>query len=464
LHRVLKGHVPWIARRPTEVGSGTYALVVVASPFRRASDAVTLVTVLLAVVLCGVGAPRSQAASSATTVPTARNATTTTTPQAIDGIPQGAGRLAPADDSGQLPTTGTTLPPGPVKVRLVAAGVATQPVAVVSRTGDEALYVVEKQGRIRALRGGAADPAAVLDISANVASTNENGLLGLAFGPDGNTLYVFYNDKRRAIVVSEFPFDGRVADQTKERRLIVLPKTTDEHNAGTLVTTEDGLLWIAIGDGGPAGDPSNNAQRLDRLFGKVLRIDPRTPGEKLPYSIPPDNPFVPKKSLDPTAATSRRTEIWAYGLRNPWRLSIDRATGDVWIPDVGEGTTEEINRVPFAKAGINLGWRAREGRRPYKGGRPATAVDPIYDYPHRDGRCAVVGGFVYRGLAIPALQGAYVFADVCNGQISALVGSGATWKAVSLGARLSYITSFGQDSNGELLATSLEGGIVRITA
>jgi glucose/arabinose dehydrogenase len=382
----------------------------------------------------------------------------------VDGIPQGTGRPAPKDATGALPTTGTTLPPGPVKVRLVAAGVAEQPVGVVVRPNDDALYVIEKQGRIRAIRNGVVGTTPVLDISANVNSTNENGLLGLAFSPDGATMYVLYNDKAKAIIVTEFPFDGTIADPARQRRLLSLPKTTNEHNAGTLVTTADGLLWIAVGDGGPAGDPANNAQRLDRLLGKILRIDPRKPSEKLPYSIPADNPFAPKASLEAGSSATRRQEIWAYGLRNPWRLSIDRTTGDVWIPDVGEGTTEEINRVPFARAGVNLGWRLREGRGPYRAGsKPAKAVDPIYDYPHRDGRCAVVGGFAYRGNAIPALQGSYVFADVCTGQISALVPSGSAWKAVSLGARLSYITAFGEDSSGELLATSLEGGIVRLT-
>lgn len=369
-----------------------------------------------------------------------------------------AERPAPSGPNGRLPTTGTTLPPGPLQVRLTPIATAEQPLAVVQRVGDDALYVVEKTGRIRAWRNGVFAEPSVLDIRARVDSTNERGLLGLAFRPGhDDVLYVDYTDRRGHVIVSELPFDATTTDIGRERVLLDIPKPFNEHNAGTLAFDAKGALLIAIGDGGGSGDKYNNGQRTDVLLGKILRIDP-TPSGSLAYSIPPDNPFT-KPTLGGAKA---RGEVFAFGLRNPWRMSVDQTTGDVWVPDVGQDSFEEINRIAAGQSGQNFGWRMREGKQRFSGSRPRNSTDPVYDYPHADGRCAVVGGAVYRGSAMPQLVGWYVFGDVCSGNISALNPAGGGWHPVSLGAHLSYLTAFGTGSDGELYATSLEGAVVRL--
>jgi len=198
----------------------------------------------------------------------------------------------------------------------------------------------------------------------------------------------------------------------------------------------------------------------------VLRIDVNPTADGKPYGIPTDNPFVAKTgaaAITGKKASGARGEVWAYGLRNPWRISIDRSTGDVWVPDVGQNTYEEINMVPAGKTGMNFGWKMREGKQAYlKGSKPIGAVDPLYDYPHKDGRCAVVGGFAYRGTKIVGIQGWYIFGDVCTGQINALRPDGARWTPLSLGAKVSYLTAFGEDNSGELYALSLEGTVARL--
>jgi glucose/arabinose dehydrogenase len=364
-------------------------------------------------------------------------------------------RPAPPGANGKVPVSGVTVPPAPFKVKLSPAFTAEQPIGIVTRPDDPNLYVIEKQGKLRAWMGTAFAPAPVLDIVRLVDSVNERGLLGLAFHPTKrDVLFIDYVDKRGNVIVSELPFDGTIADYSKERRLLDMPKPFNEHNAGTIFFDKQGLLYVAIGDGGGSNDKFNNAQRTDVLLGKILRIDP-TPTADKPYQIPKTNPFV-TTSL---GGTPRRGEIFAYGLRNPWRTSLDPTTGDLWIPDVGQAKQEEINRMPGGQAGWNFGWKLREG---LVGSKPKGAVDPIYNYPHADGRCAVVGGAVYRGKAISALTGWYVFTDVCQGNIYALKPNGGTWTAVHLGEHASYLTAFGTDNDGELWATSLEGQVYKM--
>jgi glucose/arabinose dehydrogenase len=366
-------------------------------------------------------------------------------------------RPAPKGANGKVPVSGVTVPTAPFKVKLMPAFTAEQPIGVVTRPDDPALYVIEKQGKIRAWLGTAFAPTPVLDIVKLVDSVNERGLLGLAFHPTrGDVLYVDYVDKRGNVIVSELPFDGTTADYAKERRLLDMPKPFNEHNAGTIFFDAKGLLYVAIGDGGGSNDKFNNAQRTDVLLGKILRIDP-TPSAEKPYQIPKTNPFT----TTGLGATPRRGEIFAYGLRNPWRASLDQATGDLWIPDVGQARQEEINRMPGGQAGWNFGWKLREG---LFGSKPKGAVDPVYSYPHADGRCAVVGGGIYRGKTIGALTGWYVFTDVCQGRIYALQPNGTNWSVVDLGERASYLTAFGTDNEGELWATSLEGQVYKMVA
>ncbi len=378
------------------------------------------------------------------------------------------GRPPVPGSNGKVATTGTTLPLSATRVKLTPVASMNQPIALSARPNDDALFLADKSGQIRALRAGIIDPTPVLDIVKKVTSENERGLLGLAFKPDDPTrLFVDYTDLKGNVTISEFPFDGTRADPTKERVLLSIPKTFNEHNAGSIVFDKAGKLLIPIGDGGGSGDPSNNAQRTSVLLGKVLRIDVDPTADGKPYGIPTDNPFVPKTGAAAISAkkviSGARGEVWAYGLRNPWRISVDRNTGDVWVPDVGQNTYEEINMVPAGKMGMNFGWKLREGKQAYlKGSKPIGAVDPLYDYPHKDGRCAVAGGFAYRGTKIAGIQGWYIFGDVCTGQINALRPDGAAWTPLSLGARVSYLTAFGEDNAGELYALSLEGSVVRL--
>jgi glucose/arabinose dehydrogenase len=375
--------------------------------------------------------------------------------------PVQAQRAAPKGRDGKLPVSGTTIPPSPDKVKLVEFAKTEQPVAAVMREGDDDMYVVGKAGKILAWRGSSFDPTPVLDFTTRVDSTNERGLLGLAFSAKRpGFMYVDYTDKKGVVHVSEIPFDGKIADVAKERVLLQIPKPFNEHNAGTLVFDNDDRLLIAIGDGGGSGDKFNNGQRTDTLLGKVLRIDP-TPSDDLPYSVPFDNPFAKKSAF---SSGKQRPEILAFGLRNPWRISVDRATGDVWIPDVGQSNVEEVNRLPKSGWGANFGWRLREGDRALVGGKPRGNVDPIFAYPHLDGRCAIAGGELYRGKAIPGLVGTYLFGDVCTGTITALRLRGSRWAPEDVGVKVPYLAAFGITNKNELIVLSLEGGLYRLEA
>ncbi len=371
-----------------------------------------------------------------------------------------AQRDAPKGRDGKVPVSGTTIAPSASKVKVVEFARIAQPLAATQRPGDDALYVVSKTGRITVWRDGGFDPAPVLDISNRVDSTNERGLLGLAFSPKrAGLLYIDYTDKKGVVHVSEIPFDGKIADVSKERVLLRIPKPFNEHNAGTILFDNDDNLLIAIGDGGGSGDQFNNGQRTDTFLGKILRINPSSSGTE-PYTVPADNPFVNQGAL-----TNRvKPEIIAYGLRNPWRISIDRATGDLWVPDVGQSNSEEVNRLARSRWGANFGWRLREGDRKLSGGNPKGYVEPVYAYPHLDGRCAIVGGHLYRGKNLPWLTGTYIFGDVCTGKIAALRLQGGKWKPEDLGAQVPYLAAFGLTSEAEMIAISLEGGLYRVEA
>ncbi len=365
-------------------------------------------------------------------------------------------RVAPPPADGSSSTTGTTIPPAPQKIRVTQLVVAEQPVGAFMREGDETLYIVQKLGKIRAWKNGMYAEQPVLDITSLVDSDNERGLLGLAFSPSRrDVIYVDYTDKKGNVHVTEIPFNGSTADFSKARDLFNIPKPFNQHNAGTILFDPNGNLYVSIGDGGGSYDKFNNGQRKDVLLGKVLRINP-TPSGKKPYSIPSDNPFVR------STMSRAKPEIYAYGLRNPWGISMDTVTGDLWIPDVGENTREEINRMPKGKSGFNFGWKVREGTQANSGSRPVGAVDPVYDYPHKDGRCAIVGGALYRGKKLSALIGMYVFGDVCSGALTVLRFDGSKWQPLSTGAHVPYLTAINQLPDGELIATSLEGGVFRL--
>jgi glucose/arabinose dehydrogenase len=342
----------------------------------------------------------------------------------------------------------------------------TDPLGIAIRADDDALYVVGKRGKVWALRGGAVDPRPVIDLSGKVTRGSEQGLLGLAFSPDGRFAYVNYTDRRGDTNVVEYAWrDGR-ADPSTARQVLFVDQPFPNHNGGHLVFGPDGELYVGLGDGGSdenspsPGDPHRNGQKLSVLLGKMLRIQPRMPDGSLPpegegYAIPRDNPFVGRHGVRP--------EIWAYGLRNPWRYSFDRQTGDLWIGDVGAGLEEEVDVQPRASAGgENYGWSILEGTVAYRS-PPANATPPAYEYGHRSGRCSITGGYVYRGKAIPALTGWYVFGDYCLGTISALrVEASGPRVYVLSDMGVVGLSSFGEDQQGELYVTSLPGGVYKL--
>ncbi len=324
------------------------------------------------------------------------------------------------------------------------------------RSGDTALYVAEKTGRVMAVRDGTVDPVPVLDLTREVSLGGEQGLLGLVFSPGGREMYVNYTDTNGDTHVTGYAMRGRRADPATRREVLVVDQPYSNHNGGNLVFGPDGYLYIGLGDGGSGGDPHGNGQSLSTLLGKMLRIDPRSSGERA-YRVPLDNPFVDRPGARP--------EIWAYGLRNPWRYSFDRLTGDLWIGDVGQSAWEEVDVQPAGSSGgENYGWNLMEGDHPYGGAEPPEhAVRPVHEYSHDGGGCTVTGGYVYRGESIPGLYGAYVFADFCLGQLEALrLQDGRVVDHRRLGPVVPNVSSFGEDARGELYAMSLGGGLYRL--
>jgi glucose/arabinose dehydrogenase len=304
-----------------------------------------------------------------------------------------------------------------------------------------------------AVRDGEVDSSPVLDLSDVVSQGGEQGLLGLAFSPDGARLYTNHTDLDGHTHVTEWTMRGGRVDPGSRRQVLFVEQPFDNHNGGHLAFGPDGYLYIGLGDGGSGGDPMGNAQSLDTLLGKMLRIDPRPQGAR-PYGIPDDNPFVGRADARP--------EIWAFGLRNPWRYSFDRDTGDLWIGDVGQGAREEVDRLPAGSGGgQNLGWDRLEGTLPFEGEEPPDAVPPVFDYGRDRGR-TVIGGFVYRGGRIPGLVGAYVFGDLFVSDLRTVRIEGGEARESELGVAVENLASFGEDAAGELYAVSLSGPVFRI--
>ncbi len=377
------------------------------------------------------------------------------------------------DDSSKPKTQPATTEPSTTEATapadLDAAAVTLTPVAQVEaptamavRDDHPPLYVAEQVGRVRVIIDGVLREEPTLDISDRTQSGGEEGLLGIAFSPDGTKLYVHYSDATNNgdNQVDEYTMQGDTADPGSRRPIITVETLQANHNGGQLAFGPDDLLYIALGDGGGAADngeghaPGGNGQSLDTLLGKILRIDPNPSGD-MPYTIPADNPF---------ASGGGRPEIWAYGLRNPWRFSFDRETGDLWIGDVGQNAYEEVDFVPAGQgAGANYGWARYEGNHPFSGDEISGTVPAIFEYPNPDQGCSVTGGFVYRGTRIPNLVGAYVFADYCQGDVRALTqenGEVAVERFLDVNA--ANIAAFGQDNDGELYVLSQGDGLLRI--
>ncbi len=354
-------------------------------------------------------------------------------------------------------TASTTVAPvgAPPALKVTPIAAVDRPTAMATRPADPALYVTEKGGRVRAIIDGQLSATPVLDISGEISSEGERGLLGLAFSPDTGKLYVNFTDKAGDTHITEFAMNGdATADISTRRELLFVDQPFPNHNGGQLAFGPDKLLYIGLGDGGGSGDPQKNGQNLTVLLGKVLRINPQ-PSTGLPYTVPFDNPFAKRESA--------RGEIWAYGLRNPWTFFFDSADKSMWIADVGENQWEEINRVGYNPAGgENYGWALREGTHRFSGEKPTKATDPIYEYNHDGGACSVTGGAVYRGSAIPGLVGRYLFADFCTGQISSLTLRGSDWGVDKLTPVVPTIAAFGTDHNGEMYVLAQNGQVGRI--
>ncbi len=330
---------------------------------------------------------------------------------------------------------------------------------------NERMLVSEQAGRVWALNGAESGHAAtqvILDITDRVSSRrSEEGLLGLAIDPkNGRHLYVYYSAANpRRSVISRFTLspDHSAADPDRELVILEVAQPYANHNGGQLAFGPDGYLYIGLGDGGSAGDPLGNGQDTSTLLGAILRIDVSQATPEHPYAIPPDNPFA-----DPPG-TEGRGEIWAYGLRNPWRFSFDRVTGELWAGDVGQNRWEEIDLI---RRGGNYGWNTLEGNhcfRPRDGCERAGMEPPVWEYSLDGEPCSVIGGYVYRGSAIPWLGGAYVYGDYCSGKVFGLrYADGEVVEHRQLADTGLSIMSFAEDNEGELYLLSQKSGIYRL--
>ncbi len=323
--------------------------------------------------------------------------------------------------------------------------------------GSGRLFVVEKVGRIKTIKEGRLVAEPFLDISSRVNSrATERGLFSVAFHPNykqNGRFFVNYTNRNGNTVVSEFIVSDNPdkADESSERIILQVEQPAPNHNGGQLQFGPDGYLYIGMGDGGGAGDPSRNAQNKETLLGKLLRIDV---DKKRGYSIPNSNPFFGKQGIRP--------EIWAYGLRNPWRFSFDRSTGDLYIADVGQSKWESVYfQAANSKGGQNYGWNLMEGLHPFRlpsGFDTSGLTPPILEYGHDQG-CSITGGYVYRGKSYPSISGTYIFSDFCSGTIWGLKNaSDKNWEWAELSSTPYSISSFGEDENGEIYVVDYKGG------
>jgi glucose/arabinose dehydrogenase len=314
--------------------------------------------------------------------------------------------------------------------------------------GSGRLFIIEKNGRIRVYENGQLLETPFLDITDRVGSSgNEQGLLGLAFHPhyaENRRFFVNYTDKNGNTVIARFQASVDISDPNSEIDLLHVDQPFPNHNGGALAFGPDGYLYAGLGDGGSGGDPFGNAQKTDVLLGKILRLDVDSA-----QLVPSDNPFG--------------NEVWAYGLRNPWRFSFDRANADLYIGDVGQDKWEEIDYLPAGTGkGANFGWNVLEGNHVYSGEAQTSFTMPVAEYSHGEGGCSVTGGYVYRG-RMPEWQGIYFYGDYCSGKIWGLIKSESGFKSQFLFEAAVTITSFGQDESGEIYFASDNGNVYILT-
>lgn len=338
----------------------------------------------------------------------------------------------------------------------------SEPVQIVDAgDGSGRLFVVERSGLVRLLQNGDVRGQPWLDLRTFVKTQGpEQGLLSIAFPPElaqRRHFYVVYTDQTDSVVLARYGLlaDSDEVDPGSGEVLLTVSKPFANHNGGGTAFGPDGKLYLSLGDGGGANDPLGNGQNIDTLLGTLLRLDVEAGASDGSYAVPADNPFV--------AASDGRSEIWAYGLRNPWRFSFDRITGDLYIADVGQARYEEINFQPLASAGgENYGWSLMEGAHCFRTQScdAEGAVPPVAEYSHDGGDCSVTGGYVYRGQLHPELRGIYFYGDFCSGRIRGLRRNGGDWRSeVILDSDL-QISSFGQNQNGELLVADYGEGVI----
>jgi glucose/arabinose dehydrogenase len=342
------------------------------------------------------------------------------------------------------------------------------PVYVAAAPGDKRLFAVEQEGTIRTVSKGKVAARPYADLRRFVTAGGERGLLSVAFHPkfaSNGKLYVYFTNKGGNEEIWELHArKGAASIRPGHRKLLEIADPEGNHNGGQLQFGPDGMLYFGDGDGGGGGDQHGehgNGQNPANLLGKLGRIDVDTRTGGKPYGIPKDNPFVGQSGWAP--------EIWALGLRNPWRFSFDRANGDLWIGDVGQNAWEEVDHVKRGLAGVNYGWNRYEGRHDFASDTPIVGGKlrgPVAEYSHNEG-CSITGGYVYRGPRIPGLSGRYVYADYCSGKMWTLGTSGGAPRDVSSvagDAGLKSIVSFGQDGSGILYVCSAEGTIYRFVS
>jgi hypothetical protein len=344
----------------------------------------------------------------------------------------------------------------------VVSGLAS-PVYLTAPPGDARLFVVEQAGRIRVVRNGAVLPTPFLDISARVLSGGERGLLSMAFDPRYATngyFFVYFTDRNGDIAIERYGSTpgADVASATGTPVITIPHPGYSNHNGGLLLFGPDGMLYAGTGDGGGGGDPSGNGQNTNVLLGKLLRLDVST----LPYKVPPSNPFA--------GQAGKRGEIWAYGLRNPWRYAFDTPAGatraTLYVADVGQNAWEEVNVAAADEGGVDYGWNRTEGKHCYPSGDACDKGGihlPVVEYGHDDG-CSITGGFVYRGASIPEVAGHYFYSDYCGGWLASLTGDAThpfaarRWSVPSVG----NVTSFGEDGARELYVLTSAGTIYKL--
>jgi glucose/arabinose dehydrogenase len=418
------------------------------------------VLLLVATVSAACGGDDSDPTGSTAVLPD----TSTTADDASEG--------SPSDDA----TTTSTLPPSvtdlsDAAIVLTEVARVEAPTAMTARPGSDVLYVAERSGTVRSITftpltgGGVRAEVGESIVQIDTTTSAERGLLGIAFSPDGLLLYLSYTDPAGDTRVDEWAMteDGAVDGQSR-REVFTTEQPFGNHNGGDIGFGPDGYLYIGLGDGGGGGDPLATAQDPTRVLGSMLRIDPSNSSDGRAYGIPDDNPYA-------DGADGAQPEIWAIGLRNPWRFSWDSQTGDMWVGDVGQNAIEEIDVLVAdtdgddAGRGANLGWPIFEGDEPFSGSdAPEGYVPPVLDYAQGPG-CSVTGGFVSRGDSLPGLRGAYLYSDFCDPTIRALLAEdGQLVEERSLDVEVpgGQVASFGEGNDGALYVLSLSGGIYRI--